>query len=339
MLLFVGRIQPLKGVDVAVRTLAALRRPDASLVVVGGASGLDGDAEVEKVAALVDELGLTERVHFVPPQPHHLLSSYYRAADVVLVPSRSESFGLVALEGAACGTPVVASAVGGLLTLVDHGHSGFLVHGRDPEVFASYTDEILGNPRLAREMAQAAAARSQRYTWSLAAARLRRAYGDLTAGALVECIVSELFDSGALAVLERQVDEWLHAMAAANPVVSAVGRDEDTARRWYVRMRGEAKEVTTVWLSLGQRTLRYETYVMPAPEENQVELYEQLLRRNERLVGAHFSIGVEDAVFLRGELPLAVLSEEELDRVIGSLYAYVEQCFPSAIRLGFASRF
>ena len=73
-------------------------RPDASLVVVGGASGLDGDAEVEKLAALVDELGLTERVHFVPPQPHHLLSSYYRAADVVLVPSRSESFGLVALE-------------------------------------------------------------------------------------------------------------------------------------------------------------------------------------------------------------------------------------------------
>jgi D-inositol-3-phosphate glycosyltransferase len=187
MLLFVGRIQPLKGVDVAVRTLAALRRPDASLVVVGGASGLDGDAEVEKVAALVDELGLTERVHFVPPQPHHLLSSYYRAADVVLVPSRSESFGLVALEGAACGTPVVASAVGGLLTLVDHGHSGFLVHGRDPEVFASYTDEILGNDRLAREMAHAAAARSQHYTWSLAAARLRRAYGDLTAGALVEC--------------------------------------------------------------------------------------------------------------------------------------------------------
>ena len=187
MLLFVGRIQPLKGVDVAVRTLAALGRPDASLVVVGGASGLDGDAEVEKVAALVDELGLTERVHFVPPQPHHLLSSYYRAADVLLVPSRSESFGLVALEGAACGTPVVASAVGGLLTLVDHGHSGFLVHGRDPDVFASYTDEILGNERLAREMAEAAALRSQRYTWSLAAARLRRAYGDLTAGALVEC--------------------------------------------------------------------------------------------------------------------------------------------------------
>jgi len=188
MLLFVGRIQPLKGVDVAVRTLAALDRPDASLVIVGGASGQDGDAEVEKVVALVDELSLTERVHFVPPQAHHLLSSYYRGADVVLVPSRSESFGLVALEAAACGTPVVAAGVGGLLTLVDHGHTGFLVPGRDPEVFASYTDEILGNDRLAAEMGQAAAQRSQRYTWSLAAARLRRVYGDLTVGSRVECM-------------------------------------------------------------------------------------------------------------------------------------------------------
>jgi len=134
MVLFVGRIQPLKGVDVAVRTLAALDRPDASLVIVGGASGQDGDAEVEKVVALVDELGLTERVHFVPPQAHHLLSSYYRGADVVLVPSRSESFGLVALEAAACGTPVVAAAVGGLLTLVDHGHTGFLAFSKQMPV-------------------------------------------------------------------------------------------------------------------------------------------------------------------------------------------------------------
>jgi D-inositol-3-phosphate glycosyltransferase len=187
VLLFVGRIQPLKGAPVAVRTLAALDRPDASLVVVGGGSGLDGEVEVEKLHALVDELGLGGRVHFVPPQPHHILSSYYRAADVVLVPSRSESFGLVALEAAACGTPVVASAVGGLLTLVDHGHTGFLVQSRDPEVFASYADEILGNEHLAAEMSVSAAARSRRYTWSLTAARLRRVYSDLTVGALVEC--------------------------------------------------------------------------------------------------------------------------------------------------------
>ena len=151
--------------------------------------------------------------------------------------------------------------------------------------------------------------------------------------------MSELHDTGALAALERQIDEWLSAVAVANPAVAAVGRDPDTPRRWFVRMRGEAKEITTVWLTLGQRTLRYETYVMPAPEENHAQLYEQLLRRNERLVGAHFSIGIEDAVFLRGELALAALTDDELDRVVGSLYAFVEQCFPSAIRVGFASRF
>jgi D-inositol-3-phosphate glycosyltransferase len=187
VLLFVGRIQPLKGVDVAVRALAELRRPDAVLVIVGGASGVSGREEVEKVTALVDELGLVDRVRFVPPQPHHLLSSYYRAADVVLVPSRSESFGLVALEAAACGTPVVASAVGGLLTLVDHGHTGFLVPGRDAEVFAAYTDELLSNERLAASMAWRSAERARHFTWSTAAARLRRLYADLTVGALVDC--------------------------------------------------------------------------------------------------------------------------------------------------------
>jgi D-inositol-3-phosphate glycosyltransferase len=187
VLLFVGRIQPLKSADVAVKALHALDRPDATLVIVGGASGVDGDTEVAKLGALVDELGLQDRVRFVPPQPHHLLSSWYRAADVVLVPSRSESFGLVALEAAACGTPVVAAAVGGLLTLVDHGHTGFLVEGRDPEVYAAYTAELLENDALAWEMGVSAAARSRRYTWSLAAARLRRLYADLTVGALVEC--------------------------------------------------------------------------------------------------------------------------------------------------------
>ena len=116
-------------------------------------------------------------------------------------------------------------------------------------------------------------------------------------------------------------------------------RLEGDDRRWFVRMRGESKEFTTIWLLLGQRTLKYETYVMPAPEENADVLYENLLRRNEKLVGAHFSIGIEDAIFLRGELPLAVLCESELDRAIGTLFQVVEQVFPSIIRIGFASKF
>jgi D-inositol-3-phosphate glycosyltransferase len=187
VLLFVGRIQPLKGVDVAIQALAELDDPTATLVVVGGPSGPAGEAEAEKAHLLVEELGLESRVRFVDPQPHHLLSTYYRAADVTLVPSRSESFGLVALESAACGTPVVAAAVGGLRTLVDHGHTGFLVDGRDPAVFAAYTSQILDNSVLARDMAQQAATRARGYTWSTTAARLRRLYADLTARALVEC--------------------------------------------------------------------------------------------------------------------------------------------------------
>jgi D-inositol-3-phosphate glycosyltransferase len=187
VLLFVGRIQPLKGLDVAVRALAALDQPQARLVVVGGASGAEGAGEVDRIAKLVAELGVADQIRTVEPVPHHLLSTYYRAADVVLVPSRSESFGLVALEAAACGTPVVAAAVGGLRTLVEHGRTGFLVEGRDPAVFASYTDQILQAPALAAELSDAAARRARGYTWSTAAGRLRRIYGDITSRSLVDC--------------------------------------------------------------------------------------------------------------------------------------------------------
>jgi D-inositol-3-phosphate glycosyltransferase len=187
VLLFVGRIQPLKGLDVAVRALAALGRPDATLVVVGGASGQEGSAEVERIDKLVAELGLTDQIRFVAPVPHHLLSTYYRAADVCLVPSRSESFGLVALEAAACGTPVVAAAVGGLRTLVEHERTGFLVEGRDPAAFADCTRAILSTPAMAAELSARAASRARDYTWSIAAGRLRRLYSDLTVRALVDC--------------------------------------------------------------------------------------------------------------------------------------------------------
>jgi len=187
VLLFVGRIQPLKGLDVAVQALAQLQAKNAQLIVVGGASGSDGNDELEKVMQLARSLGVHNNIRFVEPQAHHMLSTYYRAADVVVVPSRSESFGLVALEAAACGIPVVASAVGGLLTIIDDGETGYLVPRRDPALFAEHIDELLAHPTLARAMGAKAAAKARDYTWSFAAARLRRVYADVSTRDRVEC--------------------------------------------------------------------------------------------------------------------------------------------------------
>ncbi|MHB1987593.1 MAG: glycosyltransferase [Acidimicrobiales bacterium] len=190
LLLYVGRIQPLKGADVAVRTLAELHRAgrtDARLVVVGGPSGPQGDLEVAALHELVEETGLAGRVDFWLPQPHELLSTFYRAADCCIVPSRSESFGLVALEAAACGVPVVAAGVGGLTTLVVNGETGYLVEPGDAGGFAERVGEIVADDTLQARLGQAAAEMAADYTWATAAAALSKLYGELTTRALVEC--------------------------------------------------------------------------------------------------------------------------------------------------------
>ena len=161
---------------------------DAQLVIVGGASGDAGGDEAVRIRALVDELGLHDRVHFVEPQPHHILSTYYRAADIVLVPSRSESFGLVALEAAACGIPVVASAVGGLLSLVDDHVDGPAHRRPRPEpIRPSDRRDPRRRCRPSRRCRPPSVERARRYTWSFAAARLRRLYSDLTVRERVTC--------------------------------------------------------------------------------------------------------------------------------------------------------
>ena len=189
VLLSVGRIQPLKGMDVSVRSLAELSAAGrrCRLLVVGGPSGPHGEEALADLWALAGALGVTERLQVVDPQPHELLSTFYRAADVCLVPSRSESFGLVALEAAACGTPVVASAVGGLTTLVDHGRTGFLVEGADPGRYADYVSRVLDEPLLAERLSSAAVLRARRYTWRGAAASWHRLHDELLVKQLVDC--------------------------------------------------------------------------------------------------------------------------------------------------------
>jgi hypothetical protein len=143
-----------------------------------------------------------------------------------------------------------------------------------------------------------------------------------------------------LDAIEARIDAWLAAQLDENPVVAAVERDTESGeRRWFVRVRGEEKDVFTIWFHLRQRTLHYETYVMPAPEEQHARFYEHLLRRNLKLYGAAFAIGDEDAVFLVGQLANAAIDDDELDRLLGSLYQWVEQFFRPAMRIGYASRF
>jgi D-inositol-3-phosphate glycosyltransferase len=190
IVLFVGRLLPLKAADVALHVVASItgRAVDETrLVIVGGPSGPHGQDELAALHKQAAGLGITDRVAFVPPQPHERLSTFYRAADVCVVPSRSESFGLVALEAAACGIPVVASAVGGLTTLVEHQATGFLVEGRDPARFARYVERLLVDADLRRCFGEEAASRARSYTWAIAAARLRRIYQDLTVCSPVEC--------------------------------------------------------------------------------------------------------------------------------------------------------
>jgi D-inositol-3-phosphate glycosyltransferase len=181
VLAFVGRIQPLKGIDIAIATLALVHRahPDATLLVVGGSSGPRGQEEQTRLRQQVRELGVGARVRFVGPLPHGLLPDLYRAADVVLVPSRSESFGLVAAEAQACGVPVVAAKTGGLTYVVDDGVTGILIDGHDPVQYSEAVLSLLDDPSLAQKMGKAAVDWAKRFSWEATVRRYLELYRDV----------------------------------------------------------------------------------------------------------------------------------------------------------------
>lgn len=183
LLAFVGRLQPLKAPDVAVRTLAAVRRthPTAELVIVGGTSGSGrGRTGPEQLSALAADLGVADAVHLLPAQPQDRLAALYRQADLVLVPSRSETFGLVALEAQACGTPVVAADVGGLPGVVRDG--GTLVAGHEPADHAAAAARYLDDPELARATGTAGVAFAATATWDRTVDRLLDVYRAVVRG-------------------------------------------------------------------------------------------------------------------------------------------------------------
>jgi D-inositol-3-phosphate glycosyltransferase len=190
LLVFVGRLQAHKGPDLAVRALAeAIARDpagtaDVVLAIVGGPSGSGHGAEVARLMDLAAALGIGERVMLFPPQPQSRLADFYAAAEAVLVPSRSESFGLVALEAQACGTPVVAAAVGGLRFVIENGVTGFLVEGHDPADHADRILAVLADPAAAARMGTAALERSMRFSWDATANEMLSVYRELFATAV-----------------------------------------------------------------------------------------------------------------------------------------------------------
>jgi len=175
LLLFVGRLERLKGVEIAIRALAMLRdrdHDDVRLVVLGEDSRDGDESEKERLKAAASVLGVRDRVDFLGSVAHHELPYFYAAADLCVMPSYSESFGLVALEAQACGRPVVASGVSGLRSVVRDEVSGYLIDGHDPAVYAERIGRLLADPELAQQMGRRGRLLAQRFSWTRTADRL-----------------------------------------------------------------------------------------------------------------------------------------------------------------------
>jgi D-inositol-3-phosphate glycosyltransferase len=178
IILFVGRIEPLKGIDILINAAAQLAEDsDCYVLIVGGDRG--SRRQVSRLQGLASDLGIGERVCFLGVVDHEKLPLYYSAADVCVVPSFYESFGLVALEAMACGTPVVASRVGGLTGTVRDGETGYLISWRCPEPFAERLELLLGNEALRRRFGEAAREVVERYRWANVAEAIAALYQEL----------------------------------------------------------------------------------------------------------------------------------------------------------------
>jgi D-inositol-3-phosphate glycosyltransferase len=181
LLTFVGRIQPHKGPDVLIRSVAEMvthsphLKAKLALVIMGGPSGAGLD-ELDKLKALAKFLKIEEITHFVDPVPRIELPDWYRASDLVCVPSYSESFGLVALEAQACGTPVVATAIGGLRTAVSDGISGSLVDGHDPRAWSAVISRLIAEPQRRLLLSMGAVEHASHFGWENTARKTLEVY-------------------------------------------------------------------------------------------------------------------------------------------------------------------
>ncbi len=179
ILLYVGRVEPLKGLELLVETAAQIDSEEGVRVMVVGAD-VNGNGEIDRVKLLAKERDLEDQIDFVGQVDHNELPLYYNAADVCVVPSYYESFGLVALEAMACGIPVVAARVGGLSTIIQHGSTGYLKPWRCPDAFANSVEMIISSDGLQQSLGEAARKRAEGMGWDNVAAMIWDEYAVLT---------------------------------------------------------------------------------------------------------------------------------------------------------------
>lgn len=339
VLLFVGRIQPHKGPDLLVRAVAhALReqpqlRGRLVLAVLGGVSGADTPAGwIEAVAAAE---GVADRLVRRVAVPRADLARWYRAADLVVVPSVHESFGLVALEAQACGTPVVASAAGGLVEAVADGRTGTLVEGRDPAVWSAVLQRLLGDGDERARLGAAGPAHAARFSWEATARAMSGIYagvaGDGEPRTPVRAATPTLGDPAA-AALER-LRRWL----------DETGIDHESGVRpgeVVARIPGERRLSTTVSVLVGRHSCAVSAFVCRKPDDDPAAVHEWLLRRNARAPGVAFAVDRLGDVYLMGRVPTSAVAGPDGDAVIddllGAVSRTVEESFDEILSLGFA---
>ena len=314
MLLFVGRLQALKGVDLALETLIELRARgrNAMLAIVGGPSGPDGRDTLAQLHRRVEEAGVIEHVSFVAPQSHQLLSTWMRASDVMLVPSRTESFGLVALESSACGTPVVASDVGGLMTLIEPGRDRILGRRARPPGVGRRRGGDARSPELDHDVQRGRPARAALHLalGRGVARRPHRGVGALGARSLLS-ERAPLGDADSARRLDDVVSSWATQWQRQRPV----GRRTPTAGRRPRSLplahptegRGEGRH-HAVALAASANGPRGDRGHPGAGGEIARRCIATCLMKNAELRELHLAIGPEDGIYLMAQIPIVEMT-------------------------------
>jgi len=358
VLLFVGRIQPLKAPDVVLRAAADLlaRRPELRqrlvVAVIGGPSG-SGLGKPRALQELAQQLGIQAQVRFVPPVDRATLALWYRAADLVTVPSYSESFGLVALEAQACGTPVVAAAVGGLPFAL--GDSGLLINGHETADWSAGLEGLLDDPRRREVLSRKAVEHASQFGWERTTDRLLEVYAESMI-AKATSAASPMDGSTSTASPIDEARGLTGVTGGGDPVTESTPEDsaavqesvrlflDGAAIEWelggrageyVVSLPGEKKLKTVCSVVVGEQSLSISAFVVRNPDENHAAVYAYLLRRNLKLPGLAYGIDRSGDVFVTGRVPLQAVTAAYLDQIFGVVLDAADGAFNELLAMGF----